>query len=56
MSNTATIVYNHKVGFIFGRFDLVKTEPFEQLSNLPAFILIDLAAEGIYSKSFPSMI
>jgi len=32
--------------------DLGESEPFEQLSNLLAFVLIDFATESIYGKSF----
>jgi len=43
---------NNQIGLFFRRFDLVESEPFEQLPNLLAFILIDFAAKGIYGKSF----
>ncbi len=33
---------------LFGRFRLLKTELFEQLSDLLALVLIDFAAKGIY--------
>ncbi len=46
---------NGQIGF-FKRFDLVKSEPFEQFSNLLAFVLIDLAAKSIYGKSLHNMV
>jgi hypothetical protein len=33
-----------------GRLGLAKSELFEQLSNLLAFVLVNLAAKGIYGK------
>ena len=46
---------NGQVGF-FKRFDLVESEPFEQFSNLLAFVLINFAAKGIYGKSLHNMV
>ena len=54
MSDAAGID-NKQVGF-FGWFYIVESDLFEQLSNLPAFILIDFAAKSIYGKSLHNMI
>jgi len=38
------------------RFDLVESEPFEQLSYLLALVLVDFAAKSIYGKSLHNMV
>lgn len=48
-------IYDNKIGPL-RCFDLVKTKPFEKLTNLLAFILINFAAESIYGKGFHNMI
>lgn len=50
MRYTAGIDHD-KVGFD-ARGDLTKAELLEQFPDLLAFVLIDLAAKGIYGKSF----
>ena len=54
MSNAAGIDHN-QVGF-FGGLAVVQSESFEQFSYLLAFILVDLAAESSYRKSFHNMV
>ena len=46
---------NGQVG-LFRRFDLVESEPLEQLSNLLALVLVDFAAKSIYGKGLHNMI
>jgi len=40
----------------FERFDLVESEPFEQLSYLLALVLVNFAAKSIYGKSLHNMV
>ena len=49
MGNAAGVDHD-KVRFL-RRFDLLKSELVEKLSNLLAFVLVDLAAKGNYRKS-----
>jgi hypothetical protein len=50
-----TGVDNRQVG-LAGYFSLAQAELFEQLANLLALVLIDLAAEGIYGKTLHDML
>ena len=54
MGNAAG-VDNNQIRLVSG-FDLAESEPFEQLSNLLAFVLVDFAAKSIYGKSFHNVI
>jgi hypothetical protein len=54
VSYAAGIDY-HKVGLL-GRLGLLKAQLFEQLSDLLALILINLAAKSIYGKSLHNMV
>ena len=51
----AACVDNDQVRFL-ELLDIVESEPFEQLSNLLAFILIDFAAKGVDGKSIHNML
>ena len=46
----ATRMYDNQVGLL-GPFGLAESTVFEQLSNLLAFVLVDLAAKSIDGKS-----